>query len=87
MLMWSKVLENMMSAELPVSTRIFPMVQPCMLASMTNASVWGKAEQVYIFFRENYRQVRPLCFLDGSIYQDGVDQLKVVSSLSFILKF
>ena len=38
----SKVLEKMISAELPVSTRIFPMVQPCILASMTNASVWGK---------------------------------------------
>ena len=87
MFMRSKVLEKMMSVELPASTKIFPMVQPCMLASMTSASMWGKAEQVYIFFGENYRQVRPLCFLDGSVYQDGVDQLKVVSSLSFILKF
>ena len=44
MFMRSKVLEKMMSAELPVSTRIFPMVQPFILASMTCASMWGKAE-------------------------------------------
>ena len=42
MFMQSKVLQKMISAELPVSTRIFPIVQPCILASMTNASVWGK---------------------------------------------
>ena len=87
MFMRSKVLEKMMSAELPASTRIFPMVQPCMLASMTSASMWGKAEQVYIFFGENYRQVRPLCFLDGSLHHDGVDLSKVVSSLPFVFKF
>ena len=82
----SKVLEKMISAELPVSTRIFPMVQPCILASMTNASVWGEAEQVYIFFREYYGHVRPLYFLDGSIHHDGMDLSKVVSSLLFVLK-
>ena len=87
MFLRSKVLEKMMSVELPASTKIFPMVQPCMLASMTSASMWGKAEQVYIFFGENYRQVRPLYFLDGSVHQDGVDLSKVVSSLSFVLKF
>ena len=38
----SKILEQMMSAELPVSTRILPMVQPCILASITSASVRGK---------------------------------------------
>ena len=42
MFMRSKVLEKMMSVELPVSTRIFSMVQPCILGSITNASVWGK---------------------------------------------
>jgi len=86
MFMQSKVLEKMISAELPVSTRIFPMVQPCILASMTNASVWGEAEQVYIFFREYYGHVRPLYFLDGSIHHDGMDLSKVVSSLLFVLK-
>jgi len=85
--MWSKVLEKMMSAELPVSTRIFPMVQPFILASMTSASVWGKAEQVYIFFRKHYGYVRPLRFLDGSIHHDGMNLSKVVSSLFFVLEF
>ena len=87
MFMRSKVLEKMISAELPVLTKIFPMVQPCMLASMTSASMWGKAEQVYIFFGENYRQVRPLCFLDGSIHQDRVDLSEVISSLPLVLEF
>ena len=86
MFMWSKVLEKMMSAELPVSTKIFPMVHPFILALMTSASVWGKVEQVYIFLRKHYGLVRPLRFLDGSIQHDGMDLSKVVSSLPFVLK-
>jgi hypothetical protein len=33
-----KVLEKMISAELPVSTRIFPIVHPWIFASITMAS-------------------------------------------------
>jgi hypothetical protein len=41
MFILSKVLKKMISAELPISTRIFPIVHPWMFASITRASECG----------------------------------------------